>query len=100
ADQQASSDGRGAPGACACSPSSPPSLTQRGPRAADRKPNASRATDPLYGTGTARPAGTTYLGSGVSSSAGEITETSCPKPMSASGSSSMCSCTPPGASQV
>ena len=35
-------------------------------RAADRGPNVSRATAPLNGTGTARPAGTTYGGSGTS----------------------------------
>ena len=43
-----------------------------------QEPKFSRATEPLYGTGTARPAETTYGGSGVSSSAGARTETSWP----------------------
>ena len=55
-----------------------PSCSQRRTRAADRKPKFSRATEPLYGTGTARPAETTYGGSGVSSSAGARTDTSWP----------------------
>ncbi len=59
ATQQASRDRLGAAGSCTCSTSNPPSLTHRRTRAADRNPKASRATDPLYGTGIARPAGTT-----------------------------------------
>jgi hypothetical protein len=59
ATQQASSDRLGAAGSWTCRTSKPPSLSQRFTRLADRKPKASLATDPLYGTGTARPAGTT-----------------------------------------
>ena len=57
--QQASRDRLGAAGSCTCSTSKLPSLSQRRTRLADRNPNASRATEPLYGTGTARPADTT-----------------------------------------
>jgi hypothetical protein len=59
ATQQASRDRLGAAGSCTCSTSKSPSLTQRRTRLADRGPKASRATEPLYGTGTARPADTT-----------------------------------------
>ena len=59
ATQHASSDRLGAAGSCTCSTSKLPSFTHRRTRLADRNPNASRATEPLYGTGTARPAGTT-----------------------------------------
>lgn len=76
-----------------------PSCSQRRTRAADRKPKFSRATEPLYGTGTARPAETTYGGSGVSSSAGARTETSCPRPIRCSARSRMWNWTPPGTSQ-
>jgi hypothetical protein len=47
ATQHASSERLGAAGSCTCSTSKLPSLTQRRTRAADRNPNASRATDPL-----------------------------------------------------
>ena len=47
AAQQASSPSDGAAGSWTCRTSKPPSLIQRRTRAADRKPNASRATDPL-----------------------------------------------------
>jgi hypothetical protein len=57
--QQASSPRLGTMGSCTCSTSNWPSLTHLRTRLADRKPNASLPTDPLYGTGTARPAGTT-----------------------------------------
>src|SRR5688500_19498048 len=53
-----------------------PAVTQRCARAAESGPNASRATEPLYGTGTDRPAATTYGGTGTSSSAGASTLTS------------------------
>ena len=98
ATQQASKDRLGISGSCTCSTSNPPSLSQRRTRFTDKKPNDSRATEPLYGTGTARPAPTTYGGSGVSSSAGEITETSWPSKISSSARSLMCCCTPPGTS--
>ena len=47
ATQQASSDRLGAAGSCTCTTSKSPSLSQRRTRLADRKPNDSRATDPL-----------------------------------------------------
>ena len=47
ATQQASSDRLGISGSCTCSTSNPPSLIQRRTRVADRKPNDSRATEPL-----------------------------------------------------
>ncbi len=59
ATQHASSDRLGAAGSCTCRTSKSPSFSQRRTRLADRKPNESLATEPLYGTGTARPAGTT-----------------------------------------
>jgi hypothetical protein len=99
ATQHASRLSEGAAGSCTCSRSNSPSLIHRRTRLADRNPKDSRATDPLYGTGTARPAGTTYGGRGVSSSAGEITDTSCPISISASARSLTCDCTPPGTSQ-
>jgi len=62
-------------------------------------PKAMRATEPLYGSGTARPAATTYGGRSASSSAGASTLTSCPSPISASERSMMWFCTPPGTSK-
>ena len=59
ATQQASSGSDGTVGSCTCSTSKSPSRSQRRTRLADSGPNASRATDPLYGTGMAFPAGTT-----------------------------------------
>ena len=59
ATQQASSERLGAVGSCTCRTSNPPSLTHLRTRLADRNPKAILATAPLYGTGTARPAGTT-----------------------------------------
>ena len=100
ATQQASRDRLGAAGSCTCRTSKSPSFSQRRTLLADRKPNASRATEPLYGTGTARPAGTTYGGKTASSSAGAITETSWPMSISASARPLTCSRTPPGTSQV
>ena len=47
ATQQASSERLGTPGSCTCSTSNAPSLSQRRTRLADRKPNDSRATEPL-----------------------------------------------------
>ena len=58
ATQQASSDKLGTVGSCTWSTSKAPSLSQRRTRLTDSGPNASRATDPLYGTGIALPAGT------------------------------------------
>ena len=45
--QQASRPRLGTTGSCTCSTSNWPSLTHRRTRPADRKPNASRPTDPL-----------------------------------------------------
>ena len=59
AAQQASSDSDGVAGSWMCNTSKPPSRTQRRTRVAEIGPKFTRATDPLYGTGTARPAGTT-----------------------------------------
>ena len=47
ATQQASSDRLGAAGSCTWTTSKSPSLSQRRTRPADRKPNESRATEPL-----------------------------------------------------
>ena len=59
ATQQASSDREGTAGSWTCSTSKLPSRSQRRTRCVDSGPNASLATDPLYGTGIALPAGTT-----------------------------------------
>ena len=59
AAQHASRDSDGVAGSWMCSTSKPPSRSHRRTRAADSGPKFTRATDPLYGTGTARPAGTT-----------------------------------------
>jgi hypothetical protein len=47
ATQQVSRDRLGAAGSCTCTTSKLPSRSHRRTRLADRKPNASRATDPL-----------------------------------------------------
>lgn len=59
AAQQDSSPSEGEAGSWMWITSKVPSWSQRRTRAADRKPKFSRATEPLYGTGTARPAETT-----------------------------------------
>ena len=56
---QVSSDRLGGAGSCTCTTSNSPSRSQRRTRAADTTPNCSRATEPLYGMGTALPAATT-----------------------------------------
>ena len=56
---QVSSDRLGGAGSWTCTTSNPPSRSQRRTRAAETTPNCSRATDPLYGMGTALPAMTT-----------------------------------------
>jgi hypothetical protein len=58
AAQQASRPSEGEAGSWMWITSNRPSCSQRRTRAADRKPKLSRATEPLYGTGTARPAET------------------------------------------
>ena len=63
ADSTASIDRLGASGSCTCSTSKSPAASHRRTRAVETGPNDIRATEPLYGTGTARPAGTTYGGS-------------------------------------
>ncbi|CAM5459502.1 hypothetical protein SVIOM342S_07828 [Streptomyces violaceorubidus] len=99
AAQQVSRPSEGEVGSWMWMTSKAPSCSQRRTRAADRKPKFSRATEPLYGTGTARPAETTYAGSGVSSSAGARTDTSWPSRMKYSARSRMWNWTPPGTSQ-
>src|SRR5437763_10157074 len=91
-------DRLGVTGSCTCSTSNRPADSQRRTRDAEIGPNASRATEPLYGTGTARPAETAYGGSCASSSAGARTLTSCPRRISASARSCTWFCTPPGTS--
>ncbi len=59
AAQQDSSPSEGEAGSWMWITSKVPSCSHRRTRAADRNPKFSRATDPLYGTGTARPAETT-----------------------------------------
>ncbi len=59
ADSTASSDRLGVNGSCTWITSKSPDSTQRRTRAADTGPKESRATEPLYRTGTARPPGTT-----------------------------------------
>ena len=59
ATQQASMDRLGAVGSCTCRTSKLPSLTQRRTRLADTGPSDTRATEPLYGTGTGLTAATT-----------------------------------------
>ena len=49
----------GGAGSCTCTTSKSPSRSQRRTRAADTSPNCTRATEPLYGMGTALPAATT-----------------------------------------
>ena len=56
---QVSSDRLGGAGSCTCTTSKFPSRSHRRTRAAETRPNCSRATDPLYGIGTALPATTT-----------------------------------------
>lgn len=99
ADQAASIDRLGEAGSCTCRMSNRPSFSQRRTLAAERMPKLSRATEPLYGTATARPAETTYGGSASSSSAGASTDTSWPRPIRCSARSRMWNCTPPGTSQ-
>ncbi len=99
AAQQVSRPSDGEVGSWMWITSNAPSCSQRRTRAALRNPKFSRATEPLYGTGTARPAETTYGGSGVSSSAGARTDTSWPRRMKYSARSRMWNWTPPGTSQ-
>ncbi len=88
----------GVTGSCRCRMSKSPAASQRRTRRALTGPKVIRATEPLYRTGTARPAGTRYSGTGVSSSAGASTDTSWPWRCSASARSRTWNCTPPGTS--
>ena len=99
AAHSASIDSDGETGSCRCRTSNPPSASQRRTRVALTGPKASRATEPLYFTGTARPALSTYQGTGVSSSAGARTLTACPLPSRCSARSRTWNCTPPGTSK-
>ena len=58
ATQQAITLMLGAEGSCTCRTSKRPSRIQRRTRAVERGPNFSRATEPLYFTGTLPPADT------------------------------------------
>src|SRR4051794_3585860 len=98
AAQSASIDSDGDTGSWMCRRSKSPSASQRRTRTRLTGPNASRATEPLYFTGTARPAPSTYQGTGVSSSAGASTLTSWPAPIRCSARSRTWNCTPPGTS--
>src|SRR2546430_8250218 len=91
-------DRLGVTGSCTCRTSNRPADSQRRTRAAEIGPKASRATEPLYRTGTDRPAETTYGGRYASSSDGARTLTSCPSPISVSARSCTWFCTPPGTS--
>src|SRR2546430_8033044 len=91
-------DRLGVIGSWTCSRSNRPADSQRRTRAAEIGRKASRATEPLYRTGTERPAETTYGGRCASSSAGARTLTSCPSPISVSARSRTWFCTPPGTS--
>jgi len=78
AESTASSDRLSVIGSWTCSTSKLPRDSQRRTRAVETGPKAIRATEPLYGSGSARPAGTTYGGRSASSSAGARTLTSWP----------------------
>ena len=53
---QTSRDTDGGAGSCTWTTSKRPSRSQRRTRAADTGPNCTLAIEPLYGTGTVRPA--------------------------------------------
>src|SRR4051812_24767021 len=59
ASNRASDDRLNVPGSCRCRTSKSWSASQRRTRAYETGPNVIRATEPLYGTLTARPAGVT-----------------------------------------
>src|SRR3954447_7080232 len=87
ADHSAMIDALGVVGSWTWTTSKLPSASQLFTRAAVRGPNVTRATDPLYGTPTARPDETTYGGialAGDASSTGARTDTSWPTESSAS----------------
>ncbi len=92
-------DRLGVTGECTCSTSKSPSRIHRLTREAERGPNSTRATDPLYGTGTARPASVTKSGTASDSSPGASTATSSPRVRSASASSCTWIATPLGTVQ-
>src|SRR4029450_9463021 len=73
-DHNVSSEALGVVGSCTWTTSHVPSCSQVRTRAAVRGPNVTRATDPLYGTPTARPAHTPY-GGATASSTGASPET-------------------------
>ena len=97
--QHAISDRLGVAGSWTCSTSNSPSRSQRRTRRRRHRSRRSAARPSrCTGTGTARPAGTTYGGSASSSSAGAMTDTSWPSPISVSARSRTCAWTPPGKS--
>ena len=69
-------DRLGAFGSCRCSTSKSPSASQRLTLPCTAGLNCTRATEPLYGIGTARPAETTYSGNDTCGDAGASTLTS------------------------
>jgi hypothetical protein len=70
-----SRDADGGAGSCTWTTSNWPSRSQRRTRAAETGPNWRLAIEPLYGTGTVRPAKVAYGGSESSRSAGVRTST-------------------------
>src|SRR6266540_1917188 len=96
ADQRAMSDALGVVGSWTWTTSKWPSVSQVFTRAAVRGPKVTRATEPLYGTPTARPDETTYGGTASESSTGARTDTSWPTAINASARSRTWFCTPPG----
>jgi hypothetical protein len=94
----ASIDRLGALGSWMCRTSKSLSEIQRRTRALAVGPKLNRATDPLYGMASARPADTTKSGNSMSSEAGARTLTLCPRSINTSARSTTWACTPPGTS--
>ena len=92
-------DTDGGAGSCTWTTSNRPSRSQRRTRAADTGPNCTLAIEPLYGTGTVRPAKVIHSSvSDSSRSAGVSTSTWWPIPRSVCARSRTWYCTPPGTS--
>src|SRR3954452_20347243 len=88
----------GGAGSCTWTTSKFPSRSQRRTRAAETGPNCRLAIEPLYGTGTVRPAKVAYGGRDSSCSAGVRISTWCPSPRNVSARSRTWYWTPPGTS--
>ena len=96
---QTSSDTDGGAGSCTWTTSKCPSRSQRRTRAAETGPNWMLAIEPLYGTGTVRPAKVIHSSvSDSSCSAGVRISTWWPIPRSVSARSRTWYWTPPGTS--